>query len=136
MAAILANQHLDAGLVSTDIEGPKQFYGDVMGFPSAGSVDIPNVGKVTRFQVGNSVLRVLVPLKKPAKAQREDGFSSTVGIRYIALKVSNLSEIVVRIKEAGFAVPVPIRVLRPGVQVALVEDADGNTVELMEESAK
>jgi hypothetical protein len=32
-------------------------------------------------------------------------------------------------------VPVAIRVLRPGVRVAQVEDADGNAIELMQQDA-
>lgn len=133
MAAILAKPQLDAGLVSTDVEQLSRFYGEVLGFPSAGSVDIPNVGQVTRFQIGDSILRVLVPLKPP-EAQAAVGFAGAVGIRYISLKISNLSDVVDSIKSAGFTVSVPIQTLRPGVQVALVEDPDGNTVELMEEN--
>jgi glyoxylase I family protein len=135
MVAKLTNPQLDIGLVSADIAGPTRFYHDVLGFPLAGSVGIPNVGQVTRFQVGNSILRVLVPIAAPVRSRGEGGFSGTVGIGYLALKIGNLAEIVDRVAAAGFAVTVPIRTLRPGVQVALVEDADGNTVELMEEGA-
>ena len=135
MSARLAAPQLDIGLVSADIAGPTRFYHDVLGFPLAGSVDIPGVGQVTRFQVGNSILRVLVPIAAPARPPAGRGFSGTIGIRYLALKIANLTETVDRVAAAGFAVAVPIRTLRPGVQVALVEDADGNTVELMEDNA-
>lgn len=135
MSARLAAPQLDIGLVSADIAGPTRFYHEVLGFPLAGSIDIPSVGQVTRFQVGNSILRILVPIAAPARSLAEGGFSGTIGIRYLALKIANLAETVDRVAAAGFAVAVPIRTLRPGVQVALVEDADGNTVELMEDNA-
>ncbi len=135
MVAILTNPQLDIGLVSADIAGPTRFYHDVLGFPLAGSIDIPGVGQVTRFQVGNSILRVLVPVAAPARSETKGGFSGTVGIRYLALKIANLAETIDRVAAAGFAIAVPIRTLRPGVLVALVEDADGNTVELMEDAA-
>ena len=135
MTVILAGEQIDVGLVSAAADGPLRFYHELLGFPLAGSVQIPNVGHVTRIQVGHSVLRVLVPEKMPAPPPGSDGtFSDRVGIGYLALKIANLSETVDRVAAAGFAVTVPIRTLRPGVRVALVEDADGNTVELMEEA--
>jgi len=136
MAATLTSEYLEAGLVSNNIAGLKRFYSDILGFPTAGSVDIPNIGQITRFQVGKSTLRVLVPLKEPVPEQSGSGFSSTIGIRYLALKISNLSEVVDQIAAEGFKIIVPIQTLRPGVQVALVEDSDSNTVELMEENAQ
>lgn len=135
MTAKLACEQIDVGIVSAAIDGPMRFYNELLGFPLADSVQIPNVGQVTRIQIGNSILRVLVPDKTPAPAARGDVFSDRIGIGYIALKISNLSETVHRVAGAGYTVSVPIRTLRPGVRVALVEDADGNTVELMEQDA-
>ncbi|ABQ68209.1 VOC family protein [Rhizorhabdus wittichii] len=135
MAARLAKPSLDAGLVSNDLDGLIRFYNGVLGLPLAGSVDIPNVGQVTRFQVGDSVLRVLVPLDPAQPPPAGPRFSSTAGIRYLALRIGNLAETVEQVAQAGFTIAVPLHTLRPGVRVALVEDADGNTIELMEESA-
>ncbi|MBY8821753.1 VOC family protein [Sphingomonas colocasiae] len=135
MAAKLAQQHVEIGLVSNGIDRPTRFYRDLMGFPVAGSIEIPNVGTITRFQAGDSIIRVLVPVEPAADPAGQGGFQAVVGIRYLALRIANLSEMVDRIATAGFAVPVPVRALRPGVRVALVEDGDGNTIELMEESA-
>ncbi|OCC25735.1 bleomycin resistance protein [Croceicoccus estronivorus] len=130
-----ADLGLEVGLVSNDIEGQTRFYSETLGLPVEGNVEIPQVGRITRFRAGGSVLRVLVPLTPAAGASREGGFAGTEGIRYIALKVSNLAELVQRVTDAGFNVVIPIRTLRPGVDVALVEDSDGNTIELMEEHA-
>ncbi|WP_397584818.1 VOC family protein [Sphingorhabdus sp.] len=135
MAAIVASPSLDVGLVTNDIEGQTRFYSGTLGLEIVGRVEIPGVGTITRFKAGNSVLRVLVPLKPAAAASRDDGFAGTVGIRYVALKVTDLADLVRRVANAGHVITVPVRNLRPGVDVALVEDADGNVVELMEEHA-
>lgn len=136
MAAWIANPSLDVGLVTNDIEGQTRFYGETLGLEILGRVEIPGVGTITRFNVGNSVLRVLVPVEPATPTKRDGGFAGTVGIRYVALKVTDLAELVRRVADAGHVISVPVRNLRPGVDVALVEDADGNVVELMEEHAQ
>jgi predicted enzyme related to lactoylglutathione lyase len=131
----LTQSCLDVGIVTNDLEGQIRFYGETLGLSARGSVDIPGMGTITRFSVGESMLRLLVPLQPAAATASEGGFAATQGIRYIALKIAGLAEVVGRIEAAGFRITVPIRELRPGVRVALVEDGDGNTVELMEEMA-
>ena len=42
---------------------------------------------------------------------------------------------VAEIAAAGYPVPVPPRVLRPGVRVAQIEDGEGNALELMQHDA-
>lgn len=131
---ILAKPSLDVGLVTNDPVGQTRFYGDTLGLPNAGSVDIPGVGTITRFAVGDSVLRLLVPIQAAAPESRAGSFAATQGIRYLALRITGLAGMVNRIAEAGYRIAMPLRELRPGVAVALVEDSDGNTVELMEEA--
>ncbi|MFA5964588.1 MAG: VOC family protein [Sphingomonas sp.] len=131
----LASPQFDAGLVSNRAEAMIAFYTEVLGFPLGGSVEIPHVGTVTRVQVGNSVLRILAPLSPAAPQAEAPSFTATSGIRYVALKVRGLAGAVEKVAAAGCRISVPIRTLRPGVEVALVEDPDGNTIELMEESA-
>lgn len=130
----LTHPALDVGIVTHDLAGQTRFYADVLGLPVTGSVDIPNVGAITRLAVGESTLRLMVPVNPAQPAPQAGGFAGTQGIRYLVLKVSGLAETVDRIAEAGFAIAVPLHELRPGVRVALVEDSDGNTVELMEVS--
>jgi glyoxylase I family protein len=134
MAVKLSKRVLDAGIVSKDPETAQHFYGDVLGLPLQGEVDIPQYGTVIRYSVGDSVLRVFVPLQTPASEGSREGFASQTGIRYLTLYISNLDEAVAGVEAAGFKVTTAPRDLRPGVRVAQVEDADGNTIELMEES--
>ena len=133
MAVTLAKPLLDAGIVTRDAEAAHRFYGEALGLPLAGEVDIPEYGLVRRYQVGDSTLRVFLPLNEPALEGSRDGFASQTGIRYLTLYVSNLDDATAAVETAGFKVAVPVRDLRPGVRVSQVEDADGNAVELMEE---
>jgi glyoxylase I family protein len=134
MRAVLQKPLLDAGIVTTDLAAAHRFYGELLGFPVVGEVEFPGVGFIRRYAVGDSTLRVFVPQTPPASAGSRDGFASQTGIRYLTIYVSNLEALVAALAEAGFKVPVPVRELRPGVAVAQVEDADGNTVELTQEN--
>jgi len=134
MAVQLAKQLLDAGIVTLDVEAAHRFYGEALGLPLAGEVEIPQYGLVRRYLVGESTLRVFLPFQQPASEGSRDGFASQTGIRYLTLYVSNLEEATAAVAAAGFTVAVPVRDLRPGVRVSQVEDADGNAVELMEEA--
>lgn len=133
MSATLQKPFLDAGLVTTDLAAAERFYGSVLGLPLAGELRIEGHGLVRRYAVGDSTLRVFVPEAAPAHTGSREGFASQTGIRYLTLHVANLEALAQAALDAGFRVPVPPRALRPGVRVAQIEDADGNTVELMQQ---
>jgi catechol 2,3-dioxygenase-like lactoylglutathione lyase family enzyme len=133
MAVQLAKAWLDAGIVTKDPDMAHRFYGEALGLPLGEEREIPGYGTVRRYAVGDSVLRVFVPVTEPATEGSRDGFASQTGIRYLTLYVRNLEQVVAEVEASGFRVAVAVRDLRPGVRVAQVEDADGNAVELMEE---
>jgi hypothetical protein len=134
MAAKLAKQSLDAGLLTTQGDVAMRFYRDLLGFPEDGEVPFPGIGIVKRLRCGDSILRILVLEKEPPHHASTDGFTSQSGLRYLTLTVENLQEIVDAVGLAGFPVPVPPRVLRPGVTVAQIADGLGTTIELMQMS--
>ena len=131
----LAGPALDVGVVTNSLEAQLGFYCGVLGFPKTGEVAVPGVGTIHRLSAGASVLRLMVPEQAAAATDNSGFFSGTSGIRYIALKVSGLADVVAQIEAKGFRTIVPTRELRPGVHVAIIGDADGNAVELMEEDA-
>ncbi len=135
MAVKLQKAALDAGIVTVDGDRAAHFYGEVLGLAPAGEVQLPGIGLVRRYAVGDSTLRVFVPQARPQHEGSRDGMASQTGIRYLTLMISNLDEVVASIAAAGYKVPVAIRELRPGVRVAQVEDADGNAIELMQQDA-
>ena len=134
MTVILSKPLLDAGIVTSNPKSAHRFYGEVLGLPLQCEVEIPQYGTVTRYEVGDSVLRIFEPLQAPSSEGSREGFASQTGIRYLTLYISNLDDAVAAVTAAEFQVTTAPRDLRPGVRVAQVQDADGNTIELMEES--
>ena len=132
MAAKLAKNCLDVGLVTADGDRALAFYRDLLGFAEDGEVPFPGIGLVRRLRCGDSVFRILVLEKPPAHLASTDGFAAQSGLRYLTLTVSNLEEVAAAAKAAGYNVPVPPRPLRPGVTVAQIEDGLGTAVELMQ----
>jgi len=131
VAIQLTRSAIDVGLVTRDGERLLAFYRDTLGLPLVGEVTIPGTGRIRRLQAGESILRIFEPETPPAVVAPGAGFASTSGYRYCTLSVANLDEVVADCRAAGHRISVEIRPLRPGVRVAMVEDPDGNTLELM-----
>lgn len=130
MPVKLSKAALDVGLISTNGSPMVAFYRDVLGLSQDPDVTIPNYGTIHKFNCGNSVLRIMVPVTAPEKVAG-GSFMSRDGLRYITLNIDNLEEVVKACKDFGCAVPVDIRDLRPGVRCAQVQDPDGNHVEFI-----
>ena len=130
MAVKLSKRALDVGIISAN--GPKMvaFYRDVLGLAQDADVTIPNYGTIHKFNAGDSVLRVMVPVATPENVAGGP-FISRNGIRYMTMHIDNLEETVAACRQFGCAVPVEIRDLRPGVRCAQVQDPDGNYIEFM-----
>ena len=130
MAIALAKNAIDVGVVTTNGEKALGFYRDLLGLEPDGEVPFPGIGVINRFKCGDSTLKVLVLENDPAGVLAPGGFIAAPGIRYLTLTCSNLEEVIADCKAAGHNVPVDVRELKPGVKVAMVEDPDGNTVEI------
>lgn len=130
MPAKLSKTALDVGLISTNGARMVAFYRDVLGLAQDPDVTIPHYGTIHKFNCGESILRIMVPVSTPEKVAG-GAFMSRDGLRYITLNIDNLDEMVKACKDFGCAVPVDIRDLRPGVRCAQVQDPDGNHVEFI-----
>lgn len=108
------------------------FYGDVLEIPLLASVDLPGLGVLRKFSCGGGLLKLLEPAAAPRQTERGEGFAAVTGIRYLTLAVADLASSLERCRRSGARVLVEITPVRPGVSAAMVEDPDGNTVELME----
>ena len=107
------------------------FWRDTLGLVPDGELPFPGVGIVHRLRCGASTVKLLALEKPPAARAPRGGFSAATGLRYCTLTVANLDALVDECRARGYAIPVPVRPLRPGARVAMVEDPDGNTVELI-----
>jgi len=132
MPAELVKACLDVGLVTNDEAQAVRFYEGVLGFVHDMDQPFPGVGKVKRYNCGDSVFRIFVPESPAAHHNTTGGLARQTGLRYITLTVRNLDDLVAQAEKAGFPVVAAPRLLRPGMRNALIEDGLGVTVELME----
>jgi glyoxylase I family protein len=131
MAANLTKDSIDLGIVTTDAEAMVAFYRDVLGFEDQGETPMPG-GLMHRLACGTSIIKIVALRSAPPAAAPPGGIQGATGYRYWTISVSNLTEVVAACEAAGRPVVVPVTELRPGITIAIVEDPDGNWVELLQ----
>jgi glyoxylase I family protein len=103
----------------------------VLGLEYLAETPMPG-GSMHRLGCGTSVIK-LVSLRKPPPATAPPGgIGGATGYRYWTISVSNMPDVVAACEAAGRPIAVPITELAPGIKIAIVEDPDGNWVELLE----
>ena len=130
MTIKLTKDSIDLGIVTTNPEAMTAFYRDVLGFEDGGQMSLPG-GSMTRLQCGTSVIKLVTNEKAPAAKAHPGGIGGATGYRYWTISVADLPAIVDACEQAGHRIVVPIREIRPGVTIAIVEDPDGNWVEFL-----
>jgi len=120
------------GIVPRDLETSLRFYRDTLGFAYAGPLEVIEGRVLHRFEVDGGTLKLLeVPGQPPPERRSPPGpFQSATGIRWMTFTVEDLDGLVARL--AGARWQLPVTELRPGLRVGIVEDPDGNAVELVE----
>ena len=134
MSLELTKASIDIGIITRDATPMLAFYRDTLGLEFEATIAMPGGGDMHRLKVGGSVLKI-VQLSRPPQADAiPGGIPAATGCRYWTLSVKDLEGSVKKCADAGYKVPVPPKVIRPGVAIAMVEDPDGNWVELLENS--
>jgi len=133
MAVNLTKDSIDLGIVTSDAAAAVAFYRDVLGFEDMGESPMPG-GAMHRLRCGTSAIKIVSPRRTPAASAPTGGIQGATGYRYWTISVSNLEEVVAACEAAGRTIAVPKTELRPGVTIAIVEDPDGNWVELLQAS--
>jgi len=123
---------LDLGIITRDAGPLLAFYKELLGLPLESVIPMPSGGTMHRLKVGESVLKIVQLDKPPAADAASGGIPAATGMRYFTLHVSNLQEMVDASDKAGYKIVVPIKTIRAGVSIAIVEDPDGNWVELLQ----
>lgn len=127
------NKPLEVGLVTTCGDAMLNFYRDIFGFERVAEIPFPGIGIVNRLISGTRVMKLLLLESAPEQAPVQGAFTATTGLRYLTLWVDDLESTVAACRKIGCDVPVLPKSLRPGVDVAMVRDPDGNTLEVMAE---
>jgi catechol 2,3-dioxygenase-like lactoylglutathione lyase family enzyme len=126
----LTKPSIDLALVTTNPDAVVAFYRDVIGLDDLGGFPT-RVGRMHRLGCGTSVLKVVSSTTPPPATAAGGGIDGATGLRYWTIPVANLAEVVARCEAAGAPLPQPITAVRAGLTSAIVEDPDGNLVELL-----
>jgi catechol 2,3-dioxygenase-like lactoylglutathione lyase family enzyme len=126
---------MQVGIVPGDLARSLSFYRDVLRL-TARTPQPVMAGRVLHpFDVDGAVIK-LIELGpddgKPAVRAGAAPFLSATGLRWLTLDVDDLDAVVARADAARALWQLRPQELRPGLRVAIVEDPDGNAVELVE----
>jgi catechol 2,3-dioxygenase-like lactoylglutathione lyase family enzyme len=134
MGVNVAKDAIDLGIVTTNGEAMLAFYRDVLGFKHEGDIAMEHVGiKVMhRLWFGNSLIKLVVPVKPPPASAAPGGIPGATGYRYWTMTIHNLDEVMSAVQAAGQKIVRPRTKVRPGVVIGMVEDPDGNWVEFIQ----
>lgn len=131
MSVALTKDSIDLGIVVADAEASLAFYRDVLGFEAAGDMAMPGGSHMHRLMCGTSMIKLVHHSSPPPAVAPPGGIPGATGYRYFTISVSNIEEITDACAAAGRKVVVPVRDLRPGITISIVEDPDGNWVEFL-----
>ena len=137
---------LEIGFCVTDLQKSLVFWRDALGMTFISEILTPERAAVESgfADSGYTVVRLQLPTGERIKLfslSNVDGVTdacrkplSRVGLAFVTLIVKSLPEAVTMLSHAGFPSRLPPYELRAGVFVALVDDPDGNIVELVQYS--
>lgn len=134
MGIELRKDSVDLGIVARDPERSLAFYRDVLGFEYVASTPMPPPlsGTMHRLMCGTSMIKLIDLDETPTAHPAPGGLAGATGYRYFTITVSNLAALTRACRDAGATVVVDDVELRPGLQVSIVEDPDGNWVEFID----
>ena len=128
----VTKESVDIGVVVRDGEAMLRFYRDTLGLEHEGDLPMPLGGTMHRLRAGTSVVKLVVLDEPPEASAPPGGIRGATGVRYWTISVSNLDDVVAAAERDGYRVPIPRQNVRPGVDIAMIEDPDGTWVELLE----
>jgi catechol 2,3-dioxygenase-like lactoylglutathione lyase family enzyme len=127
---------VDLGISIRSWEATKAFYCDTLGLQHSGDMPMPISGGGTmhRVQCGTTTFK-FVEMKHVPRVQVPGGPAVAQGLRYLTIWVRNLAAGTEAARAAGYAVVVEPVEVRAGVTISMLEDPDGNWVELLQHTA-
>ena len=128
----ITKDSINLGIITKDVEPMLKFYRDTLGLEMEGEMDMGGGGKMTRLKCGTTIIKLVVNGREPPAESAPGGIGGATGYRYWTITVSNIAEAVQECQDGGFKIVVPVTEFRPGVTIAIIEDPDGNWVELLQ----
>ena len=127
----LTKDSIDLGIVVRDAEAALHFYRDILGLKDQGEMPMPG-GAMHRLMCGSSLIKLVSLSSQPEAAAPPGGIAGATGYRYWTMSVSNLDEVTAQAEKAGRKIVISPREIRPGIKISMIEDPDGNWVELLQ----
>ena len=121
---------LGVGLVSDAPERLLAFYGDCLGFDALRPITFPGAGTVHRFRAGGSILRIYEPEGSSPAPGPTDRFDAATGVRYFTLVVDDVHAVLDACRDFGLAAPSAPTRTGPDTFLAMIQDPDGNWIEV------
>ena len=125
--------HIDLGIVVRDIDACLPFYRDCLGLPLRRDFDVPGGSHLYELACGDCNLKLVTHRRTPDAANPPGGSRGGTGLRYWTMGVDDIEAAVATCEAAGAPIPLPVLELAPGVRIAMIEDPEGNVVELLEQ---
>lgn len=105
------------------------FYGDVLGFAQLSTINVGNGGGVARFQAGAQELKLT--RRVGDRSYKDGGVRAATGLRLLTFFFADEAELTARFERHGFPAPKWRDAGKGGRRSALVQDPDGQDVELV-----
>ncbi len=132
MTVEITKDSIDLGIITKDLEPMLAFYRDTLGLKPDGEMPMGGGSHMTRLSCGTSTIKIVVNGKEPSATSAPGGIGGSTGYRYWTISVSNLRAVTDECAEKGYKIAVPATEIREGILISIIEDPDGNWVELLQ----
>ena len=135
MSIELGKDSIDIGIAVGDGAAALKFYRDTLGLEHVADTPATGGGTMHRLMCGSTLVKIVKHDDVPELSDHKGGPRGASGIRYWTITVKDLEAMTEKCRAAGYAVAVEPKDVRPGVRISMIEDPDGNWVELLENNA-
>ncbi len=134
MGVEVTKDAIDIGIVVRDGPAALKFYRDTLGFRDIGDMPRgPEANSTMHRLVCGKTLVKLIELDTPPAASNPSGETrAATGYRYCTISVSNMDAVFADCEAGGYPVVSSPHPIGNGARVAMIQDPDGNFVELYE----
>lgn len=134
MTISIVKDSIDLGIITKNAEKMLAFYRDTLGLTYLNDFKMPGGGTMYRLSCGTSIIKIVVQGKEPPAVAPPGGLNGATGYRYWTITVDNIQATVKACENAGYKITLPVTEFIPGVTISMIEDPDGNWVELVQNS--
>jgi predicted enzyme related to lactoylglutathione lyase len=120
--------HFEIGIVSADAH-LVDFLAGVFELEQQPASETP-VGTLYQLDAPGAVIKVLVPDNRPENRDGET-LLAVKGIRYLSMYVTDLDGVLERCRVRGGVVLLGPFEFEPGARIAIINDPDGNSIEVV-----